>query len=146
MDAAGSADDGDPALEAAAGPGAAGAARPSTPPARRARGTAAGKDTDGLLDLIADTPVVGQFRYRQAWPLELWWLGDGQLRAARQAGRTSPSAWTARYPLADQLALSPLRRYGTRGASRGIGIPLVLPDGAAAATCPACSPRSPTPR
>ena len=98
--------------------------------AATARGTAAGKDTDALLDLIANTPSSGGFRYRQAWPLELWWLG------MISSGLTASwpgfaQAWTTRYPLADQLALSPLRRYGTRGASRAVGIPLVLPAGAA---------------
>jgi hypothetical protein len=101
----------------------------------RARGTAAGKDTDGLLDLIADTPSSGGFRYRQAWPLELWWLG---MVSSGLPGQwpVFARAWTARYPLAKQLALNPLRRYGTRGASRDIGIPLVLPAGVAAADLP----------
>jgi hypothetical protein len=101
----------------------------------RARGTAAGKDTDGLLDLIADTPSSSRFRYREAWPLELWWL------AAVSSGlsiswREFTRAWTATHRLATELALGPLRRYGTRGASRLIGLPLVLPDGVAAAELP----------
>src|SRR5205814_7985868 len=50
--------------------------------------------------------------------------------------RDFSQTWSVRYPLADQLALSPLRRYGTRGPSRGIGIPLVLPDGVPAADLP----------
>jgi hypothetical protein len=103
--------------------------------AAAARGTAAGKDTDALLDLIADTPSSGGFRYRQAWPLELWWLG--MISSGLTANWPGfARAWTTRYPLADQLALSPLRRYGTRGASRAVGIPLVLPPGAADADLP----------
>ena len=128
------ADDGDPALEVPLVQALL-VLRAQHAASARARGTAAGKDTDGLLDLIADTPSSGQFRYRQAWPLELWWLGavsSGLPAKWRDFAR----AWTARYPLAGELALSPLRRYGTRGASRGIGIPLVLPDGAAAADLP----------
>ena len=100
-----------------------------------ARGTAAGKDTDALLDLIADTPSSGGFRYRQAWPLELWWLG--MISSGLTANWPNfARAWTIRYPLADQLALSPLRRYGARGASRAVGIPLVLPAGATDADLP----------
>jgi hypothetical protein len=128
------ADDGDPALEVPL-IRALLMLRAQHAAAARARGTAAGKDTDALLDLIADTPSSGGFRYRQAWPLELWWLAMASSGLpAKWPGFAQ--AWTARYPLADQLALSPLRRYGTRGASRGIGIPLVLPDGVAAADLP----------
>ena len=139
------ADDGDPALEVPLVQALL-TLRAQHAASARARGTAAGKDTDGLLDLIADTPSSGRFRYRQAWPLELWWLGavsSGLPARWRDFAR----AWTTKYPLANQLALSPLRRYGTRGASRGIGIPLVLPRRhRAQLTCRACSPRSPTPR
>jgi hypothetical protein len=128
------ADDGDPALEVPVVKALL-VLRSRHAASARARGTAAGKDTDGLLDLIADTPSSGRFRYRQAWPLELWWLGA--VSSGLPAGwRDFARAWTARYPLANQLALSPLRRYGTRGASRGIGIPLVLPDGVAAGDLP----------
>ena len=62
------------------------------------------------------------------------WSCGGSARSAPgcpPTGRDFARAWTARYPLAGELGLSPLRRYGTRGASRGIGIPLVLPAGVA---------------
>jgi hypothetical protein len=128
------ADDGDPALEVPL-IRALLVLRAQHAAAARARGIAAGKDIDGLLDLIADTPSSGGFRYRLAWPLELWWLGMvSSGLPAKWPGFAQ--AWTARYPLADQLGLSPLRRYGTRGASREIGIPLVLPDGVAATDLP----------
>jgi hypothetical protein len=94
--------------------------------AARARGTAIGKDTDGLLDLIADTPSSQRFRYRRAWPLELWWLASaasGLPAPWREVDRT----WRERHRLADTLALTPLRRYGARGPSRRIGVPLVVP-------------------
>jgi hypothetical protein len=96
----------------------------------RARGTAAGKNTEGLLDLIADTPTSSQFRYRPAWPLELWWLamtGSG----VPERWRTLHQAWSNRYPLPNQLGLAPSRRYGARGSSRRIGVPLVVPRGVA---------------
>lgn len=101
----------------------------------RARGTAAGQTTDGLLDLIADTPTSGRFRYRLAWPLELWWLamvGSG----VPQQWRPLAEAWSTRYPLTDELGISPLRRYGARGASRLVGVPLVLPPGVDPAALP----------
>ena len=109
-------DDGDPALEVPLVKALL-VLRARHASSAEARGTAAGKDTDGLLDLIADTPSSGRFRYRQAWPLELWWL------AAVSSGlpvtwRDFAHAWTTKYPLAEQLALGPLRRYGARGPSR----------------------------
>jgi hypothetical protein len=96
--------------------------------AARARGTAAGKTTEGLLDVIADTPTSSQFRYRFAWPLELWWLsvrGSGLSPKWREFSE----AWAARYRLADRLGLRPRRRYGARGVPRRVGIPLVVPRG-----------------
>jgi hypothetical protein len=101
----------------------------------RARGTAAGKDTDGLLDLIADTPSSRRFRYREAWPLELWWLAAVSSEQSVN-WREFSHAWTAKHPLATELGLGPLRRYGARGAARAIGLPLVLPDGLDAAGLP----------
>jgi hypothetical protein len=101
----------------------------------RTRGTAAGKDTDSLLDLIADTPSSGRFRFRQAWPLELWWLSAVSSGLPVKWPEFS-KAWSARYALADELELSPLRRYGARGQSRRVGLPLVLPRGAAASDLP----------
>ena len=101
----------------------------------RARGTAIGTDTDGLLDLIADTPASGHFRYRLAWPLELWWM------ASAGAGRPATwkqydQGWRQRHPLVQTLGVTPLRRYGTRGPSRLSGLPLVVPSGASAADVP----------
>jgi hypothetical protein len=97
--------------------------------AARARGTVIDKDTDGLLDRIADTPSSGRFRYRRAWPLELWWLSSaGSGLPARW--RDFDHGWRVRHPLATTLGLAPLRRYGSRGPSRRIGLPLVVPTGA----------------
>ena len=87
--------------------------RPRHAAAATARGTTVGKDTDALLDLIADTPSSGGFRYRQAWPLELWWLAMAS-SGLTASWRDFAHAWTTKYPLAAQLSLSPLRRYGTR--------------------------------
>ena len=101
----------------------------------RARGTAAGKDTDGLLDLIADTPSSGRYRFRQAWPLELWWLSAVSSGLPLQ-WPVFAKAWTARYPLADELELSPLRRYGARGVSRRVGLPLVVPSDGSSSDVP----------
>lgn len=96
--------------------------------AARARGTAAGQGTDGLLDLIADTPTSPRLRYRHAWPIELWWLGMVGA-GVPQRWRDLPAMWSERYPLADRLGLRPARRYGARGRSRRVGVPLVLPRG-----------------
>ena len=127
-------DDGDPPLEAPLVKALL-ALRARHASSAEARGTAAGKDTDGLLDLIADTPSSGRFRFRPAWPLELWWV------AAVSSGltvrwRDFAHAWTTKYPLAQQLSLGTLRLYGARGPWRRVGLPLVLPPGVAAGDLP----------
>jgi hypothetical protein len=99
------------------------------------RGTAEGKDTDGLLDLIADTPSSGGFRFRQAWPLELWWLGTVS-SGLPVKWPAFAQLWTSTHALAGELQLTPPRRYGTRGPSRNVGLPLVVPLGATAADVP----------
>jgi hypothetical protein len=109
--------DGDPPLEA-------GLVRALLPlrvrhaAAAESRGTAGGQTTDGLLDLLSDTPSSSRFRFRPAWPLELWWLGMAS-SALPAAWRDVVRAWDVRYRLAAQLELTPLRRYGARGASSG---------------------------
>lgn len=95
-----------------------------------ARGTAAGKDTDALLDVIADTPTSESFRFRQAWPLELWWVAQVSAGISGEWPAFS-QAWNTQYPLSAQLSLSPLRRYGARGPARLLTLPLVVPDGSA---------------
>ena len=140
------ADDGDPALEAPLIPALL-TLRARHAASARARGTAAGKDTDGLLDLIADTPVVATVPLPSGLAARTLVARRGQLRPARRPGGSSPGPWPARYPLASQLGLSPLRRYGTRGTSRRgrapARAPRLAPD---PPTCRACSARSPTPR
>jgi hypothetical protein len=101
----------------------------------RARGTAIGTSTDDLLDLIADTPSSGHFRYRQAWPLELWWMSSVG-SALPATWRDFDQGWRHRHPLVQDLAVTPLRRYGTRGPSRRTELPLVVPSGATAADLP----------
>lgn len=94
----------------------------------RARGTAAGQSTQGLIDLIGQTPTSPAFRYRAAWPLELWWLGAiGSQVPIRW--RDFAAAWDEKYSLAATLRLDHVRRYGTRGQARLLGIPLVVPAG-----------------
>jgi hypothetical protein len=127
-------DDGDPAVEVPL-IGALPRLRAGHAGVARARGTVEGKDTQGLLDLLADTPTSGQFRYRLAWPAELWWL------ATASAGVPTPwprfaQSWSEKYPLARELGLRPLRRYGARGASRLVSLPLVLPVGVPAEELP----------
>lgn len=120
-------EDGDPALE---GPlvSALLKLRRRHAASARARGTAAGQDTSGLLDLIGQTPTSSRFRYRPAWPLELWWLGAiGSRLPVRW--RAFATAWDQAYPLARTLGLDHVRRYGARGQSRQLGIPLVVPAG-----------------
>ena len=94
----------------------------------KARGTVVDQSVDSLLDLIGDTPTSSRFRYRTAWPLELWWL------AAAASGlphtwRTFAAAWGQTHPLAGRLGLDHVRRYGARGRGRLVSIPLVLPPG-----------------
>ncbi len=95
----------------------------------RARGTVAGAPLEQLLDLIGQTPTSSRFRYRAAWPLEIWWLVAA---AAGLPARWRPfaRAWDQAYPLAGRIRLPRGRRYGTRGRSRLVGIPFVVPDGA----------------
>jgi hypothetical protein len=94
----------------------------------RARGTVAGASLDELLDLIGQTPTSSRFRFRLAWPLEVWWL------VAAAAGlparwRAFSRAWDQTYPLAGRIRLPRGRRYGARGRPRLVGIPLVVPEG-----------------
>lgn len=96
----------------------------------RARGTVADQTTDGLLDRLADTPTSPGFRYRRAWPLELWWLSMVGAAVPQRWG-TLAAQWSERYPLADELGLRLTRRYGARGPSRRVRLPLVLPPGVA---------------
>jgi hypothetical protein len=102
--------------------------RPRHAAGARGRGTVAGKTTDQLLELFGDTPTSSRFRFRLAWPLELWWLGMVASGVPRR-WRTLERAWGTRYALAEELALDSMRRYGSVGQSRRIGIPLVLPTG-----------------
>jgi hypothetical protein len=94
----------------------------------RARGTVADGSVDKLMDLIGQTPTSSRFRYRLAWPLELWWLAIAA-SGLRQPWRTFASAWNDAHPLVGRLQLDHIRRYGTRGRARLIGIPLVVPLG-----------------
>jgi hypothetical protein len=92
------------------------------------RGTVDGATTEKLLDLLAAVPTAPGYRHRRAWPIELWWL------LAREIGGTIPwdafdRAWHGRYGLADQLGLTPIRRYGTNSAPRRLAIPLIRPEG-----------------
>jgi hypothetical protein len=94
----------------------------------RARGTVADQPVARLLDLIADTPTSSRFRYRPGWPLELWWL------VAAAAGLPAPwrgfaAAWEALYPTPERLHVDRVRRYGFRGQSRVVGLPMVVPPG-----------------
>lgn len=93
----------------------------------RRRGTAVGKSTEELLDLIGDTPSSSQFRYRRAWPLELWWTAMIAAGVDRRWRRLKED-WSSRYSLLDDLKVRPVRRYGAMGRSRLIGIPLVVPN------------------
>ena len=119
--------DGDPALEASLS-AALLPVRVRLAELARARGTAIGTDTDGLLDLIADTPSSSHFRYRQAWPLELWWMSSAGSGLPATWARFD-QVWRQRHPLVQHLSITPLRRYGTRGPSRRSRLPLVVPPG-----------------
>ena len=126
--------DDDPALEAGFLPALV-RLRAGHAAAARRRGTAPGTDVEALLDLIGDTPTSSRFRYRLAWPLELWWLGvvgSGLPHRWRDFSR----AWGEKYRMADDLGLAPLRRYGTRGQSRLVRSPLVVPNGSDPAVLP----------
>jgi hypothetical protein len=118
---------GDPSFEAPL-IGALRQLRPGHLRAARARGTVAGQDVEGLLDRIADTPTSSRFRFRQALPLELWWLGMVGSGVAQQ-WRALVQTWAEAHPLAADIGLQPLRRYAARGRSRRVGIPLVVPGG-----------------
>jgi hypothetical protein len=101
----------------------------------RAHGTVVGQSVDTLLDLIGHTPTSSRFRYRAAWPLELWWLAAAA-SGLPQRWRTFAAAWGDRHPLAGRLRLDQVRRYGARGRARLVGIPLVVPPGVDPAVMP----------
>lgn len=101
----------------------------------RTRGTAIGTDTDSLLDLLADTPTSGHFRYRRAWPLQLWWTASAGSGLPATWGDYE-QGWQQRHPLTQTLQITPLRYYGTRGPTRRSGLPLVVPAGASAEDLP----------
>jgi hypothetical protein len=126
--------DDDPALEARFLPALV-RLRAGHAAAARRRGTAPGTDVEALLDLIGDTPTSSRFRYRLAWPLELWWLGVVG-SGLPQRWRDFSKAWSAKYRLADDLGLASLRRYGARGESRLVRTPLVVPSGRDPAVLP----------
>ena len=102
-----------------------------------------GRTTEELLDLIADTPTSSRFRYRRAWPLELWWMGmvgwrsPRRLAAVRRAMAAAATRWSRPRPAPGP----PLRRPRP---VRHIPLPLVLPPGVAAADFPDYSPGWPT--
>lgn len=94
----------------------------------RARGTASDQSAEHLMELLGQTPTSPRFRFRPAWPLELWWL------AAAGSGLTTrwrdfATAWEANHPTPGQLRADRIRRYGARGRPRLVGIPLVVPPG-----------------
>ncbi|MCC2313608.1 hypothetical protein [Cellulomonas xiejunii] len=95
--------------------------------AAEARGTVVGASTDDLLDLIGQLPVSPVFRYRHAWPLELWWQVL-VLIGYPVTWKDIDGAWRARHKEAEELGLSPARRYGTAGAPLRLTMPLVTPN------------------
>ncbi|MGH2801081.1 MAG: hypothetical protein ACRDM0_26090, partial [Thermoleophilaceae bacterium] len=94
--------------------------------AAHARGTVAGADTDALLALLSQVPTSPGYRHRRAFPLELWWFSL-LILGFNPAWRDFDDAWLARYALAAQLGLAPVRRYGARSVSRRLRLPLVRP-------------------
>jgi hypothetical protein len=94
----------------------------------RERGTVAGGSVEKLMDLIGQTPTSSRFRFRKAWPLELWWIAIAA-SGIPHPWRSFQNAWNARHPLARTLRLDHVRRYGSRGRPRLLGIPLVVPLG-----------------
>ncbi|MET9023770.1 hypothetical protein ABZV93_27730 [Actinopolymorpha sp. NPDC004070] len=95
--------------------------------AAESRGTVVGASIEHLLDLIGQVPTSPLFRHRRAWPLELWWLVL-LLLAFGVRWEELDRAWLDRHQLAVLLGLHPSRRYGTVGAPRRLGIPLVVPE------------------
>jgi hypothetical protein len=94
----------------------------------RARGTVTDQPVSHLMELLGQTPTSPRFRFRPAWPLELWWLaaaGSGLTRRWREFA----AAWEVSHPTPAVLRADRIRRYGTRGRARLVGIPLVVPPG-----------------
>ncbi|WP_431676397.1 hypothetical protein [Kitasatospora sp. KL5] len=92
------------------------------------RGTVAGTSTDGLLDLLGHVPSAPSYRHRRAAPLELWW--QSMLLLGTAGGwHELDRQWQLAYPLVGELGLAPHRRYGSRGRTGPLRMPLVVPDG-----------------
>ncbi|GAA3077365.1 hypothetical protein [Streptosporangium carneum] len=94
--------------------------------AAEGRGTAAGASAEELLDLIGHVPSAPGYRHRRAFPLELWWLSL-LLLGADVSWTEFDEAWRDDHPLSAELGLDPTRRYGARGRSRPLALPLVVP-------------------
>ena len=94
--------------------------------AAEAAGTTEGADAERLLDVIAQAPHSPGYAHRLAWPLETWHLGL-LLTGHDVSWADVDRQWHARNPLAGELRLRPERRYGARGASRRLQLPLVAP-------------------
>jgi hypothetical protein len=90
------------------------------------RGTVAGATTEELLDLLGHVPSAAAYRHRRAAPLELWWLSLLVLGTGVGWDELDDT-WEATYRVVADLGLAPARRYGARGRSRPLRLPLVVP-------------------
>ncbi|MBB5079311.1 hypothetical protein [Nonomuraea endophytica] len=92
------------------------------------RGTVAGASIERLLALLGHVPTAPGYRHRVAAPLELWWQAQ-LMTGAAVSWADFDESWHSMHPLAEELGLRPLRRYGSRGPDQPVGLPMVVPAG-----------------
>ncbi len=97
------------------------------------RGATGGADADRLLELLAQPPASSSYAARFLLPIELWMFGLMATGFPVDWARLLRE-WNTTYPLIRALGLRPRRRYGARGWTRRIRLPLVTPAGLPADT------------
>ncbi len=97
------------------------------------RGAADGADAERLLERLSQPPASSGYAVRFMFPIEFWMFGLMATGFPIDWARLLRE-WNATYPLIRQLGVRPRRRYGSRGFTRRVRLPLVTPAGLPAGT------------
>jgi hypothetical protein len=96
--------------------------------AEAARGTVQGADAEGLIGLLAHPPISPSYALRVLHPMELWFLALlGTANLTSWPGLLDD--WERAHRISAELGLRPHRRYGARGWTTRLRLPLVTPAG-----------------